>query len=480
MNLATRALHTLAFTLFATGAFAQWPSAAVPLDWCHQPPVGITPSQLETIDRSFKRGDWSPMADTLAPLFKAWKIRSNPPQQSDHSCRSIAELKLPVVVSWVSTDAFGTDRLNSILWVHGRGRPFGAWLPGLKSTQPEPTLLEVVLHDPKVMGFAALYSSKATSSGQPDEFLKLAAATVGPFISGLAALDGPMGLKPSSVPVQTVGTKTTADDKATPVQVFGVSLPEANAEITVKRQVTARLTESHVRAKAGQLLASALMVEAAGDACLVNAATVASSAIVGAIHQHTACDESLDECRTAASNALEAALGGLSCSAAVPSRMLQTANKFRSFVATLEPPTLKAEATIRNEGPIRFSVGSLTAYVQSSKLSQPRVKVGSAGTLVDDPMPRTMTAVIVNWSIPGFDPKERSTSTSQRFRPFVGMSLLPNIGLVAGGSALVGRGFAVNAGVARLWYPTGTIGQKPGTERATLDTWFLGASFNLK
>lgn len=158
--------------------------------------------------------------------------------------------------------------------------------------------------------------------------------------------------------------------------------------------------------------------------------------------------------------------------------------RFRDHVAAISGTKIDHEAALTNEPKTHFSIGTVVAYLGTVWTDETRVKVSSSGALVEDPLPRALTGVVVNWSAKGFQASDPRTSASERFRAFTGVAVTPNIGWISGGTVQVFSGFSVNAGFALLALPTGEVGSTPESAKPFKTNWawapLVGAGFNWK
>ncbi|MGE5360079.1 MAG: hypothetical protein ACM3NQ_13760, partial [Bacteroidales bacterium] len=68
-----------------------------------------------------------------------------------------------------------------------------------------------------------------------------------------------------------------------------------------------------------------------------------------------------------------------------------------------------------------------------------------------DPMPRLLTAVVVNLHPWPYQASAQRQSWRERLRTFAGVTITPDFGLAAGIGCSVVRGLSVNAGAAVMW-----------------------------
>lgn len=125
------------------------------------------------------------------------------------------------------------------------------------------------------------------------------------------------------------------------------------------------------------------------------------------------------------------------------------------FKEVSQPPktvTTSASTTLSGIPYQRLSFGTLGGYIAGATSSKDRVKV-DGGKVVNDPIGRALTAVVLNFH-PRFDPKAPEMESGERWRAFVGGVLTPNLGMTLGGGYAFLRNLSINVGYALLVIPT--------------------------
>jgi hypothetical protein len=121
-----------------------------------------------------------------------------------------------------------------------------------------------------------------------------------------------------------------------------------------------------------------------------------------------------------------------------------------------------------------------------------RVKLADDGTVVEDPLPRLLNAVIVNWHPFGYHSDELVTFRDRGSVKFLtGALLSPDFGLLLGGGYSPLKGLSVNLGYAMLIVNSpkeGVVVHELPPENLRNDpfksawsrTWFWGLSYSFQ
>jgi hypothetical protein len=165
---------------------------------------------------------------------------------------------------------------------------------------------------------------------------------------------------------------------------------------------------------------------------------------------------------------------------------------FRRLVEGLGTNVASGETELHNRPPDHISFGFLTA----ARFGTPhyevvRARTADDGTLTQDPLPRLISAVIVNWHPLGFHDELISFGSRGNLKVFTGATISPDFGVVGGLGYSPIRGLAANVGYAVMWCNA----PRPGVplheplppevssdpfQSARAGSWFWGLSYSFQ
>lgn len=480
-------ISTAAFLAMTTGAAAQIPSIPSPL--VDRARLNESKGLLDELTAAYNRGDWKHLQKKGADVLKKVCVAQRP----------IDAGRDYVLLVWPGEDQAGESALRWAVIHEPAPDEYVAALPGLKHAGRR-KLYEVYLGADTRARFGSYYLSTRVDDPLPSQLPAFVQAVSTP-LTALAAGTTPPPFKPAAVaPGMVMGL---SPDPCAPqpvedplyVTVRRVDLPMRRADVSA----ALASFEPKVFAEAAADLAQSLSRgEVSHDLCARNLSTeMAKTAIE--ISRGSACaappaDATPEERKAAAEECATAYDAKLSetystAIAACPATRdvdaaVHVNREFRKFVSTPAGDKLKAEAVLKNRPYAHLNLGALSSFILSGGTTKPRAVVAD-GKVVEDPLPRPLTAAVVNWSIQGVDTQRRSPRFPERFHLFGGATLTPDFGLTAGLNFTIYRGLGVNAGRAWLFHktaPADALDKAPSSSDplsvATAGVWFAGFSYS--
>lgn len=471
------------FLVLFTGGTANAQVPTVPVSLGDALKTGITAGGLSELTKFYNEGKWKNLQDKAGEMIRNIPLEPLKSKGADNY----------VVLLWSGKDAAGEDAL---LWtfVHDpHPEAYATVLPGLKGTKK--ALYEVYLSEQVGAGFTSYY----LSTGVEDPFMTQIPTVVERIAEPLFALfGGAAGVLP--VRALPPGRKGLKAEPKEPIYAWvrQVALPIARADVKAHyfagepipiedfvdnaKQLAARLrftTVSH--SECGRGLASTLetaAAEVAGKSCLApTSGDTAEQRKKKAEDCLKAFDDRfLHEYRTATS----------ACPTDAAPRVVN--REFRNLVTNWRPEKRKSEVTFQNRPLTHFGFGALTSFAFEGRTNKPRAKVDD-GVLVEDPLPRAITAVVLNYNILGYNASSSRVGWEERLNLFGGGTITPTFGLTGGVNFVLVRGLGLNMGYARLFHLTkrddDSFGQPPSDKLDPLGVdnvgvWFAGLSYNFK
>jgi hypothetical protein len=162
--------------------------------------------------------------------------------------------------------------------------------------------------------------------------------------------------------------------------------------------------------------------------------------------------------------------------------------EFRKLATNWSPAKLKADVKFANRPLTHFGFGALSSIAFSGKTNEPRAQVDD-GAIVEDPLPRALTAVVLNYNVTGYNAESSRVRLRERVNLFGGATITPEFGLTGGVNVVLVRGLGVNVGYALLFHATkreaDVFGEAPSDpldplRLANVGVWYAGLSYNFK
>lgn len=471
----------LVLTLISTGtAGAQVPTVPSPLG--EAVATGNPAGTLADLTRLYNNGKWKELQDKAAEMIQQVPVPAIRDGAKNH-----------VVLLWAGQDAAGEDAL---LWAYvhkPRPEAYGTVLPGLKGTKK--ALYEVYLSAQPGAGFASYYLSTAVE----DPFMAQIPAVVEGIAEPLFALFG------GAAGVLPLRTRPPAPD-AVPADkkpvlyawVRQVPLPISRADVKAHYFAGEPIPLDEFEDNAGQLAARLRFSTVSHSACARSlASTLATAAVevAKASCQAPTAGTSAEERKKLAQKCLDDFDARFvkeyttATSTCTPDAAMRTVNReFRDLVVNWRPAKRKTEVTFQNRPLTHFGFGALTSFAFQGRTDEPRAKVDD-GIVVEDPLPRAIAAIVLNYNIQGYNASSSRVGWRERFNLFGGGTIAPTFGLTGGVNFVLVRGLGVNAGYARLFHLTkrdeDTFGEPPSDKFDPLGVdhvgvWFAGLSYTFK
>lgn len=245
-------------------------------------------------------------------------------------------------------------------------------------------------------------------------------------------------------------------------KIYGPTLSHARADIAVRDWIVTKPTEEGIADGAIELRDALKATSARSSACartLADAQAAALTAAAGcAVPVTSLFGAEADRCRGTLNAALDTAYSGVvgTCPPEIafpggdPVAVVDEA--FRGVAKGLGASVAQGELALKNVPREHFSFGLMTAVrFGDVRSARPRVKMGDDNLVASDPLPRLLTAVLVNWHPWGYDVEKINTSRDKgSFKLSGGTTVTPDFGLIgtAGYSPL--KGLTVHVGYAVL------------------------------
>lgn len=404
-------------------------------------PTPRTHADLDLLTGHFNGGRWSDLQALARTIVEA--IASSNPKVTE----TLDVRRNYVAVMWIGADAFGKRRLMRFVVHDPQPELFSANLPGLREA-PGGMLYELLLSRTRFGRVTSSYDSVREQDPIEQTLPAFVQAVAGPLFGAIAAI----------APLPRVGPPRPLP----PVHatVSRVGLPFKRASVKLKAFASDPWFDDELfRVTTGALANALVFGEVSASACARAYATNLGATLPqAAIASCTSADPDLAACKAAFDTRLAAdyASAVAACNAGAPSERDLDAlgivdRRFRELTTASLTNTAELETSFKNRPLTHVAFGAGMGVIVAARLSDPRVKLDTAGRLVADPLSRVMTMAFVNWSPRGYDPDAARMSIHERVRVLVGAALTPDFGIVGGGSVLIARGIGVSAGVGILF-----------------------------
>ena len=414
---------------------------------------------------------------------------------------------------WPALDTDGNLVARQILYHYGDAAPLLDTLPGILTTSATP-LTERGFYDilvafdrvgttpnDELPALETLYLSKR-EEGPASETTLFGRLGI---VETAAAAEGVSFFREKAAKPIDVGLRGSPAMPRVILKLYAPALPERRADISVRDLIFTPLTLQRLKA-ASQALADDLVASAGRvSSCAANLATAYASAI-----SEASSDAALpgifspqaivfrDRLNDALDDAYESLLNdGAKCPkdtgyvGSDPVAKVDTA--FRDLVKGLGTNVARGETQLHNTPRQHVSFGFLTAARFAHAHYQAlRVKMADDGTVVEDPLPRLVNAVVVNWHPFGYHNAELVTFSDRGSLKFLtGAALSPDFGLVFGGAYSPLKGLGLNLGYTVLLVNSpreGVVLHEPVPDALRKDpfkssyagTWFWGLSYSFQ
>ena len=444
-------------------------------------------SPVAVLSRHLTRGDVVKLQNYAAELL-ATLAKNGPPRLQ----RALGDVnKNYYRLVWECREENGTTSLKSFV-VHNGEQTAIHTLPGITQKESQPQLLDVFISANPDAILSTQYMStpaKDPLASQIPGFVK--DAKVVDFLSGLPLARG-----------------EAASGVATTYAVARPILPLARADLSIEDTLIVpgstaslrRASDDQARrlaardarlSQCGQKLARA-------DAAAVTAGLASQSCSVPADQPDGMTEAQVGLCRASLLDALADAFSELSScrdnpDSPGPDPLLTVDKAFTDLVSSMKETRGKpVPSKLANTPRTRYSFGFLTAAVIGSPSYSDgtvRVKIGSNGSIIHDPLPTLMTMGVVNIHPRPYDSDSDRSTWAERVRLFAGVAITPDFGLGGGVGVMIIRGLSVNAGWANLFVKTPragfSVGQTPPPDSTGLSVgnagvWFAGLTFSSK
>ncbi len=395
-----------------------------------------------------------------------------------------------IALAWAGTDVDGTAVLRRMMVTEPSSFPSSLDLPG-----DGHELYEVLIAADKRARLSSRYSFTRQENPVVAQIPTVAERILTPFFG----LFGDVSSDPSQALLGADPSRRGRDAKPVYATANHVVLPFQRAIIEIKTigRIPAELeswrqdlAKASIEIRFSTAARSKCAVDLVADAeTRVNTAASSDVCTANALSQPNRCLEAM---AVALDTAFEA--GKASCAAGtVPKEDLEAMtavdNKIREFILKSKAAPVVSELEIRSRPLTHFSFGIATAHIARATLNRDRAKVTDDGNLVADPLPRSMSMVLLNWSPEGYDEDAPSPQRSERIRLFAAGVITPDPGVGLGASILVVRGLGIIAGHSWLFGrgrgDADTFGEAPAKAGDPLAVtrsraWFVGVSYNFK
>jgi hypothetical protein len=466
------------FLLLGSAGAAQSPTPTVPgqgvgpcgLQW---PAGGVASAELT---RLYESGAW---ADFQAGGLELLRSIKNAP---DPGCPAIEldPARDYVLLVWVGTTTLGDTNLFSAIVHQGSSEGYASRLPGLSRTS-RARLFQVFVGQQEMDALAAVYFSTREEHPLLKQIPDVAEKILGPMFDLIKA---------------NVGAKVAARPEAARAipptgwaTVSRVDLPFERATVQVAMKAGMPPRADLLKFGSASLATSLTLIEARYSQCAKDLARALDQVVQensSCVGQSTSCLQQLD------SDFIKAYQGAYATcppSSASDVRTLQLVDsRFRTMLARLAHTLLDGSLEIKNVPLTRYSFGLATALTFAPHSTAPRATIDD-GVLVQEPLDRQITMVLLNIAFKAYDADAFSPSTRERLRGFVGAAITPTFGVTLGLSYMPVRGLGINFGAAALGISGLKDGETFGSTPVDINdplkleatfTLFVGASYNFK
>jgi hypothetical protein len=474
---------------------------------CRQPAAYLTELALGQGSAELERLAWH----IVAALWNATRDDAKMAAALGHLDRTYYRLV------WRGVDIDGkTAMYQLLLHAGGRAQPADV-LPGIRGPH-DPRLVDVLVTDIRVFreaGPAGIVERESPLDTLSSVYVSTRVANplaqqVPGFVAKTNVLQfwaSAMGPGGRRTPAAGEPPKA-AVRRGTRFSVYQVALPDKRATLKVTDSVITRLPDVDVVIERAEATAARLArPDASPSPCIVQLVQAYVERLTRAAPQCRLADpitvadtrEAARDCQDTLTRALrDATTEARTWKACTTSdgwneEITAAQLRFKTIVDAVGEGQVVATSQLNNEPRTWVTFGVMAA----TTVGEPRVADGYVRAKVDgrvfvaDPMPRLLTAAIVNLHPWPYQASSDGQSWGERVRTFAGVTITPDFGIAAGiGCGLV-RGLTVNAGGSVMWTNTvraDQVGQPipDGVDKnrpfalETAAAWFFGLSYTFK
>lgn len=361
---------------------------------------------------------------------------------------------------WEGKDDDGKQTVFRLLVHRGLQASQANRLPGLTDSSRS-KLIDVLLSDDETSKLVSLYvatpKANPTTAALPDV---VGALGLPGLIGSITPLHQEMFLKAFKGPLPVAAPTATPEPlRRLFATVFRVDLPLARADLKIRDMVRTPANVSEFKDALDDLQERLLAREARDSVC---AQELTATLVVALKGQADRCD-TVGTCSKAMADRVESettkSMSSSSCKGKTGPAVgydppLEVEKQFSALGRELAASVSKGTVDERNEPLTSISFGIASGLIVGRPtLDTPRVTL-DAGKIVRDPLPRTLTMMVVNFHPKPYDAELPRMSKAERFRAFGGFVLTPSPGLTTGLSAQIVRGLSINAGWAWMFVNT--------------------------
>jgi len=316
-----------------------------------------------------------------------------------------------------------------------------------------------------------------TSGEKPNPILE----QIPSFIKQLALLEGiAAGLGPSTITFtpQSVPPGVPVPPPPPPkirtpdavFKIYGPALPHGRADVAVRDWIILGPTADGLKASSAELLDALLVGSARTSTCARSLASAYDMAVslraIDCLQRAEGPSKGpfsaeATRCRNSLNDAFDEIHDGIVANPNLcPTEafsgtdpVVQVDEAYRALATGLGASLTQGETALKNVPREVISFGLMTA-VRFGNVSSPRerVKLNDDGVVVHDPMPRMVTAVLVNWHPFGYDPSKINTVKDKgSFKLSAGTTITPDFGFVGAAGYSPIKGLTLHIGYAVLY-----------------------------
>ena len=399
-----------------------------------------------------------------------------------------------LVVVWPAVDVDDKITLRRLAVPQATTDAYTLDMPGIGTLDRTPGLYEVFIAADERSSLVSIYTSTRTENPILAQIVDVAGRVITPLFGLASGVAGEVARAAA-----TAGAP--APSATTPLFVTSsrLVLPWQRAHVSVKSQAQVPATTDRLKTAVDRIVANVELKELGrsqwarkyADARGKRTVETAASCITGTLSAD-ACSHRFDADFTSVFDACvtqKKCMPGATATDDDKSGFAKVDETIRDFVSTGIASSVTAESTFANTPLTHFGFGLTTALVLEGWPSKVRVKLDDDGNVVADPLGRQVSMIVLNWSPAGYRESDPSPSKAERARLFLGAVITPDFGIGVGGSLLLVRGLAVNAGVGVLFsrgvanpdaLRSAPTDPKKPFELSYTPFTFIGASFNFK
>jgi hypothetical protein len=414
---------------------------------------------------------------------------------------------------WPAIDAEGNLVARVVLYRYGSDSPVGDTLPGILEGASRP-LTERGYYDilvtfdrvgtssnDELPTLASLYFSKK-ESGPASETTLLGRLGI---VEAAAAAEGLGFFREKAMKPVDVGPRGSPAMPRTVLKMYAPTVPERRANISVRDWIFTPPTSARLKEASQDLADDLISSSGRVSTCAANLAAAYAEAVSDTSSETpvpSVFSPQAERFRDRLNDALDATHDALLQDTAKcpkdtgsigsdPVGKVDTA--FRDLVKGLGTNVAPGDTQLHNVPREHVSFGFLSAARFGAAPNEVlRVKLADDGTVVEDPLPRLLNAVIVNWHPFGYHSDELVTFRDRGSVKFLtGALLSPDFGLLLGGGYSPLKGLSVNLGYAMLIVNSpkeGVVVHELPPENLRNDpfksawarTWFWGLSYSFQ